>query len=90
MAGVYFVSKLCLGYYRSDVGPDVGFEAVGLIDSKLETVGIWAKTKEDPPAVEVSMATPQCNKNDLKDTCHGSVGRKITWILYLCQLCSIK
>ena len=40
-------------YYRSDVGPDVGFEAVGLVDSKLETVGVWARTKEDPPPAEV-------------------------------------
>ena len=41
------------GHCRSDVGPDVGFEAVGLIDAKLETVGVWAKTKEDPPPAEV-------------------------------------
>lgn len=38
--------------FWSDVGPDVGFEAVGLTDAKLETVGVWAKTKEDPPATE--------------------------------------
>jgi len=36
--------------YRSDVGPEVGFEAVGLIDAKLETVGVWAKAKDDKPA----------------------------------------
>jgi len=36
---------------RSDVGPEVGFEAVGLIDAKLETIGVWAKaTKDDKPA----------------------------------------
>ena len=46
-----------IDHCRSDVGPDVGFEAVGLIDAKLETVGVWAKTKEDPPATEVSIAT---------------------------------
>ena len=45
------------GYYRSDVGPDVGFEAVGLVDAKLETVGVWAKTKEDTPKAEVCIAT---------------------------------
>ena len=38
---------------RSDVGPEVGFEAVGLIDAKLETVGVWAKTTKDDKAAEV-------------------------------------
>ena len=47
------------GYYRSDVGPDVGFEAVGLVDAKLETVGVWAKTKEDTPKAEVCIAMYQ-------------------------------
>lgn len=26
------------------MGPKVGFEAVGIIDSSLPTVGVWAKT----------------------------------------------
>ena len=46
-----------IGHCRSDVGSDVGFEAVGLIDAKLETVGVWAKTKEDPPPAEVCIVT---------------------------------
>lgn len=46
-----------IGCYRSDVGPEVGFEAVGLIDAQLETVGVWAKTKEAPPPAEVVIAT---------------------------------
>ena len=29
-----------------------------MIDAKLETVGVWAKTKEDPPPAEVTIATP--------------------------------
>ncbi|KAI8923629.1 hypothetical protein BC831DRAFT_403533 [Entophlyctis helioformis] len=29
--------------FWSDLGPDVSYEAVGLIDSKLPTVGVWAK-----------------------------------------------
>lgn len=28
--------------FWSDLGPKVGFEAVGLVDSSLETVGVWA------------------------------------------------
>ena len=39
--------------YRSDLGPEVGYEAIGVIDSKLPTVGVFAKaTDEDTPAAE--------------------------------------
>lgn len=38
--------------FWSDLGPSIGFEAIGVIDAKLETVGIWAKaTPQDNPAV---------------------------------------
>ncbi len=46
----YDVFEVILLYWfscRSDVGPEVGFEATGLVDSKLPTVGVWArKTSE--------------------------------------------
>ena len=32
---------------RSDVGQEVGFEAVGIIDSKLPTTGVWARKTEE-------------------------------------------
>lgn len=39
---------------RSDLGPEVGYEAIGLVDSKLPTVGVWAKaTKADTPKAVV-------------------------------------
>jgi len=28
---------------RSDLGPDVGYEAIGICGSSLPTVGVWAK-----------------------------------------------
>jgi programmed cell death 8 (apoptosis-inducing factor) len=28
--------------FWSDLGPSVGFEAIGIIDSSLQTVGVWA------------------------------------------------
>ncbi|CAO3590010.1 unnamed protein product [Absidia cylindrospora] len=38
--------------FWSDLGPEVGYEAVGLIDSQLSTVSVWAKsTPQDTPAV---------------------------------------
>ena len=44
----FYVAYSC----RSDV---VGFEAVGLIDVELQTVTVWAKTKEDLPPAELAM-----------------------------------
>ena len=39
---------------RSDLGPNVGYEAIGLVDSRLPTVGVWAKaTKADTPKAVV-------------------------------------
>jgi programmed cell death 8 (apoptosis-inducing factor) len=32
--------------FWSDLGPKIGYEAVGLIDSSLKTVGVWAHTKK--------------------------------------------
>ena len=29
--------------FWSDLGPDVGYEAIGIVDSKLPTVGVFAK-----------------------------------------------
>ena len=36
-----------LSYHRSDVGPDVGFEATGKIDAMLPTVGIFARKSSE-------------------------------------------
>ena len=36
--------------FWSDLGPEVGYEAVGLVDSRLTTVGVWAEASpEDSP-----------------------------------------
>ncbi|KAI9498205.1 apoptosis-inducing factor, mitochondrion-associated, C-term-domain-containing protein [Zychaea mexicana] len=35
----------------SDLGPEIGYEAVGLVDAQLSTVSVWAKaTAQDTPA----------------------------------------
>ncbi|KAI8072156.1 apoptosis-inducing factor, mitochondrion-associated, C-term-domain-containing protein [Gilbertella persicaria] len=37
--------------FWSDLGPEIGYEAVGLIDAQLSTVSVWAKaTANDTPA----------------------------------------
>jgi programmed cell death 8 (apoptosis-inducing factor) len=33
----------------SDLGPEVGFEAIGIIDSSLETVGVFVKASTPEP-----------------------------------------
>ncbi len=38
--------------FWSDLGPEVGYEAIGLVDSSLQTVGVFAKaSKKDSPKV---------------------------------------
>jgi len=39
--------------FWSDLGPDVGYEAIGVVDSNLQTVGVFAKAtpKDTPKAV---------------------------------------
>jgi len=32
--------------FWSDLGPDVGYEAIGIVDSSLPTVGVFAKSAE--------------------------------------------
>lgn len=43
-----FVGKPYLhqSMFWSDVGPDVGYEAIGIVDSSLPTVAVFAKAPE--------------------------------------------
>ncbi|KAF2905644.1 hypothetical protein ILUMI_00534 [Ignelater luminosus] len=66
--------------FWSDLGPDVGYEAIGIVDSSLPTVGVFAKaTSEDTPQAVVTATDegirstteegvpPECNKYVKKD-----------------------
>ena len=46
-------SYLHQSMFWSDLGPDVGYEAIGIVDNTLDTVGVWAKatTVDSPKAV---------------------------------------
>lgn len=47
-------SYLHQSMFWSDLGPEVGYEAIGLVDNTLDTVGVWAKaTKGDSPKAVV-------------------------------------
>jgi hypothetical protein len=48
--------------FWSDLGPDVGYEAIGIVDSALPTVGVFAKaTDKDTPKAVVE-ATDESNR----------------------------
>lgn len=40
--------------FWSDLGSDVGYEAIGIVDSSLPTVGVFAKESESNKSVSVS------------------------------------
>ena len=39
--------ELVLVFCRSDLGSQVGFEATGLVDGRLPTVGVWTKKTDE-------------------------------------------
>lgn len=53
--------------FWSDLGPDVGYEAIGIVESHLQTVGVFARPTEqenDEAAETASVATPVSAKRD--------------------------
>ena len=51
---MFFCSSLFFfKFNRSDLGPNIGYEAIGLVDSNLPTIGVFAKatSKDSPKAV---------------------------------------
>lgn len=40
--------------FWSDLGSDVGYEAIGIVDSSLSTVAVFAKESESNKSVSVS------------------------------------
>ncbi|KAF9122386.1 Apoptosis-inducing factor 1, mitochondrial, partial [Mortierella sp. 14UC] len=57
--------------FWSDLGPHIGYEAVGILDSKLSTVSIWTKkptiAAADAAAAAASEETPKKESADKKD-----------------------
>ena len=44
-----------VSFHRSDIGPDVGYEAIGIVDSSLPTVSVFARATEgDTPKAAVT------------------------------------
>ena len=55
---------------RSDLGPKIGYEAVGIVDSSLVTVGVWAKAtaKDTPKAAAAAGNIRSAEVGDIKDS----------------------
>lgn len=54
--------------FWSDLGPKIGFEAIGLVDSSLQTVGLFAKADEtDTPQAQVNESN-EALRSEVKDT----------------------
>ena len=55
VCAIFDVRVCCL--VRSDIGQEVGFEAVGIIDSKLPTTGVWARKADEVHVCRCSIYT---------------------------------
>lgn len=56
--------------FWSDLGPDVGYEAIGIVDSSLPTVGVFAKAtaKDTPRAATEQSGTGIRSESETEDT----------------------
>ncbi|XP_063750795.1 apoptosis-inducing factor 1, mitochondrial isoform X3 [Eleginops maclovinus] len=56
--------------FWSDLGPDVGYEAIGIVDSSLPTVGVFAKAtaKDTPKAATELSGTGIRSESETEDT----------------------
>ncbi|XP_022601740.1 apoptosis-inducing factor 1, mitochondrial isoform X6 [Seriola dumerili] len=56
--------------FWSDLGPDVGYEAIGIVDSSLPTVGVFAKAtaKDTPKAATEKSGTGIRSESETEDT----------------------
>lgn len=68
--------------FWSDLGPEIGYEAVGLLDGQLETVGVWAKASgldtpqqaalsQQPSSAEMSVEAQESSKEANMDEEYG-------------------
>lgn len=49
--------------FWSDLGPKVGYEAIGIVDANLQTVGVFAKAMPgDTPAAAAPQHLPESNE----------------------------
>lgn len=59
--------------FWSDLGPHVGYEAIGLIDSSLTTIGVWAKADVSETPMKVELSPDDIRAEPVGQTAPGSV-----------------
>ena len=50
--------------FWSDLGPDIGYEAIGLVDAKLPTVSVFAKASEKDTPKAAAAETNQAMRSE--------------------------
>ncbi|XP_012273636.1 apoptosis-inducing factor 1, mitochondrial [Orussus abietinus] len=64
--------------FWSDLGPEVGYEAIGIVDSSLPTVGVFAKaTDVDTPLAAVSASDESLRSKSEEDVASGKSQPKL-------------
>jgi apoptosis-inducing factor 1 len=65
--------------FWSDIGPKIGFEAIGLVDSSLQTVGLFAKAdEEDTPLAQVKQSNEALRSEVKDEVCNKKCNTKKT------------
>ncbi|XP_037124886.1 apoptosis-inducing factor 1, mitochondrial isoform X7 [Syngnathus acus] len=66
--------------FWSDLGPDVGYEAIGIVDSSLPTVGVFAKAtaKDTPKAATEESGTGIRSESETEDVASSPVASSIS------------
>ncbi|XP_034034648.1 apoptosis-inducing factor 1, mitochondrial isoform X2 [Thalassophryne amazonica] len=66
--------------FWSDLGPDVGYEAIGIVDSSLPTVGVFAKAtaKDTPKAATQKSGTGIRSESETEDVATSPVASQAT------------
>jgi len=59
--------------FWSDLGPDVGYEAIGVVDSKLPTVGVFAKATETDTPKAVVTKSDEADRSISEEKASGKV-----------------
>ncbi|TMS14168.1 Apoptosis-inducing factor 1, mitochondrial [Larimichthys crocea] len=65
--------------FWSDLGPDVGYEAIGIVDSSLPTVGVFAKAtaKDTPKAATEKSGTGIRSESETEETATSPVASSL-------------
>ena len=64
--------------FRSDIGPNVGYEAIGIVDSELPTVAVFAKANEKDTPKAVVEETDESMRSETEPVWNGTDNMKIT------------